>query len=183
MSPENVEREHQHDGIREYDNPLPNWWLAIFIGTIVFGYGYWMHFHVAGTGQGLIAEYQAAEAEAARRAAATRPLTDEVLLALAKDPQTTASGEKVFAQNCVACHGAQGEGKIGPNLTDEFWIHGGKPTDIFGTVNKGWVDKGMPAWGPSLGAERVRAVVAFVLTRRGLNLPGKEPQGDRFGVQ
>ncbi len=183
MTDTNIERKHDHDGIREYDNPLPNWWLAIFFGTIVFGYAYWMHYHVAGTGAGLIAEYQAAQAEAARRAAASKPLTDELLVALSKDPQTTGLGEKVFVQNCVQCHGAQGEGKIGPNLTDAYWIHGGRPTDIYKSVTGGWVEKGMPAWGPVLGAERARAVVSFVLTKRNLNLPGKEPQGERIAIE
>ena len=172
---------HDYDGIHEFDNPLPNWWLAIFFATVIFGYAYWTHYHVAGTGAGLLAEYNAEQAEAARLAAASKPLTDDLLAALAKDPQTTAAGEKVFAQTCASCHGDRAEGKIGPNLTDAFWLHGSKPTEIYQTVSGGVLEKGMPSWLPVLGAERVRQVVAFVITREGLNLPGKEPQGERIG--
>ena len=172
---------HDYDGIREYDNPLPNWWLAIFFLTVVFSYGYWMHYHVAKTGPGLVAEYDAEQAEAARKAAATKPMTDDLLVALAKDPVTTAAGEKLFQTHCASCHGEKAEGKIGPNLTDEYWLHGSKATDVFKSVSGGWIEKGMPAWQPTLGAERVRSLVAYVVTRKGLNLPGKEPQGDRAG--
>jgi cytochrome c oxidase cbb3-type subunit 3 len=177
-----IDTGHDFDGIREFDNPLPNWWLAIFFLTTVFGYGYWMHYHVAKTGQGVIAEYAAEQAEAARVAAGTKPLTDELLMALTKDPATTGAGEKLFKQYCAPCHGEQAEGKIGPNLTDDAWLHGNKPTEIFKTVSAGFVEKGMPSWQPTLGAERTRQVVSYVLTRRGLNLPGKEPQGDRIGA-
>jgi cytochrome c oxidase cbb3-type subunit 3 len=158
---------------------LPNWWLAIFFGTVIFGYAYWTHYHVARTGIGLIGEYQAEQAEAARIAAATKPVTDDILLALSKDPVTLAAGEKVFLQHCASCHGERAEGKIGPNLTDDYWLHGSKPTDLYKTVTGGVVEKGMPSWLPVLGAERVRQAVAFVLTRKGMNLPGKEPQGER----
>jgi len=179
-NPMDVDTGHDYDGIREYDNPLPRWWLITFWVCIAFGYAYWIHYQVARTGPSLVAEYLADQAESARRAAATKPITDDLLVSLSKDPQTTDSGAKVFAQNCAVCHGANGEGKIGPNLTDAFWIHGGKPTDIYKTISGGVLDKGMPAWLPVLGPERVRAAAAFVMTRQGLNLPGKEPQGERF---
>jgi cytochrome c oxidase cbb3-type subunit III len=176
-----VDTGHDYDGIREYDNPLPNWWLLIFYASVIFSYAYWMHYHVAGTGQGLVAELNAEQAESARKAAASKPLTDDLLVALAKDPITTDAGAKVFAQNCASCHGERGEGKIGPNLTDAYWLHGAKPTDLNRSVSGGWIDKGMPSWQPVLGAERIRQVVAYLMTRKGLNLPGKEPQGDRVG--
>jgi cytochrome c oxidase cbb3-type subunit 3 len=134
---------------------------------------------VAKTGPSLVAEYDAEQAEAARKLAATKPLTDDMLDKLAKDPQTLGEGEKVFAKHCASCHGDRGEGKIGPNLTDSYWLHGSKPTELYKSVSGGWVEKGMPAWQPVLGAERVRQVVAWVMTRRGMDLPGKEPQGER----
>ncbi len=174
-----VDTGHDYDGIHEYDNPLPRWWLIIFWVCIAFGYGYWIHFHVAGTGKSEIAELQEQQAEAVKRAANAKEVTDDVLTLLSKDPETTAAGAKLFATNCVVCHGANGEGKIGPNLTDAFWIHGNKPTDIYKTVSTGVLEKGMPAWLPVLGPDRVRTLVAFVITREGLNLPGKEPQGVR----
>ena len=183
ISPINEPRllEHECDGIREFDNPLPRWWLIIFYGTVLFGYAYWMHYQVARTGVGAVAELLAEQAEAARKDANSKPLTDEMLVTLSKDPATIAAGEKVFTTTCVACHGPQGEGKIGPNLTDAFWLHGGKPTDIHKSIAGGWVEKGMPSWKPVLGNERVLQVAAFILTQKGLNLPGKEPQGERVG--
>jgi len=177
-----VERGHAFDGIQEYDNPLPRWWLVIFYTTVLFGYGYWMHYQVARTGIGGVAAYEAEKAEATRRAAATKPITDELLIGLSKDPQTTAAGQKLFVQQCAPCHLENGSGKIGPNLTDEFWLHGNKPTEILKTISRGVVEKGMPAWEPTLGAERVRSLAAFVISHEGLNLPGKEPQGERLGI-
>lgn len=174
-----VDQGHDYDGIREYDNPLPKWWLAILVVTIVFGYAYWMHYHVAKSGPLQIAEYEAEQAEVAKKSAAIKPVTDELLLALTKDPQTLALGAQLFAQTCVPCHGTMAEGKIGPNLTDSYWLHGGKPTDILKTVAGGFIEKGMPAWQPTLGAERVRALAAFVVSKRNTNAPGgKEPQGE-----
>jgi cytochrome c oxidase cbb3-type subunit 3 len=169
---------HEYDGIREFDNPLPNWWLATFVITVVFGYAYWMHFHVARSGALQAAEYQAELAEAAKRDAQTKPVTDDLLVNLSHDPGTVDNGRGLFVTHCSACHLTGGEGKIGPNLTDAFWLHGGKPTDILKTVQGGVVEKGMPAWQPTLGSERVRALVAFVESRRNSNAPGgKEPQG------
>ncbi len=170
---------HDYDGIREFDNPLPLWWLVIFWVCILFGYGYWMHYEVAHTGLSLVGEYQASVAEQARKAALVKPITDEELIAMSKDPAVTSAGAALFAQNCAVCHGPNAEGKIGPNLTDAYWLHGGKPTQIYKTVTGGVIEKGMPTWLPILGADRVRTLVAFVLTRKGLNLPGKEPQGER----
>lgn len=177
-----VERGHTFDGIQEYDNPLPRWWLVIFYTTVIFGYGYWMHYHVARTGLSGAAAYEAEKAEALRKAAASKPMSDDLLLSMAKDPQTVSTGQKLFVQQCAACHTENGSGKIGPNLTDDYWLHGNKPTEILKTVSKGVVEKGMPAWEPTLGAERVRNIVAFVISNEGKNLPGKEPQGERLGI-
>ncbi|HTS79812.1 MAG TPA: cbb3-type cytochrome c oxidase N-terminal domain-containing protein [Myxococcaceae bacterium] len=177
-----VERGHAFDGIQEFDNPLPRWWLFIFYATVLFGYGYWVHYHVTRTGLSGAAAYEAEKAEATRRAAATKPITDELLLSLSRDPQTTGAGQRIFVQQCAQCHLENGSGKIGPNLTDEYWLHGNKPTEILGTISRGVVEKGMPAWEPTLGGERVRSLAAFVISREGTNLPGKEPQGERLGI-
>ena len=177
-----VERGHGFDGIQEYDNPLPRWWLFIFYATVLFGYGYWIHYHVARTGLSGVAAYEAEKSEALRKTAASKPITDEILLAMSKDPTTISSGEKLFIQQCAQCHEPNGSGKIGPNLTDEYWLHGNKPTEILNTISRGVVEKGMPAWAPTLGAERVRSLAAFVISHEGANLPGKEPQGERLGI-
>jgi cytochrome c oxidase cbb3-type subunit III len=107
-------------------------------------------------------------------------MTPATLAALAKDKGTVAQGKQVFALTCIACHRQDGGGVVGPNLTDEFWIHGAAPDKIYDTISKGVPDKGMPAWGPQLGSERVQAVTAYVISIRGTNVPGgKAPQGDR----
>jgi cytochrome c oxidase cbb3-type subunit 3 len=89
-----------------------------------------------------------------------------------------AAGKAVFGQYCVACHGPEAAGLIGPNLTDHAWIHGGTPTAILQTVTAGVAAKGMPSWGPVLGPDKVENVVAFVLTLRGKNVPGKPAEGE-----
>lgn len=175
---------HEVDGIQEYDNQLPNWWLYTLYGAIVFAVGYWFHYHVSGFGDLPRAEYQqemdkaaAAEAERIKKAGV---LTPEALAALAKDKGTLEQGKAVFAQTCVACHRADGGGLVGPNLTDDFWIHGGAPDKVLASITKGVPEKGMPAWGAQLGADRTRAVTAYVISLRGTNVPGgKAPQGER----
>jgi cytochrome c oxidase cbb3-type subunit 3 len=171
---------HVYDGIEEMDNHMPNWWLLILWSTILFGFGYWYYYHVSGKAQGSLEVYKAEAAEAARIAAANKPppTGDEVLLGLTADAALVEQGKTQFTQVCAACHGQKGEGLIGPNLTDKFWLHGGKPTAILKTVAEGVVAKGMPAWEQPLGAQRVRAITAYVLTLKNTDVPGKAPQGE-----
>lgn len=175
---------HVVDGIEEYDNKLPNWWLYTLYGTIAFAALYWFHYHVSGFGDLPRAEYQAemdrvAAIEAARIKAAGA-VTPEALAALAKDKGTVAQGKQVFTQTCAACHRQDGGGVVGPNLTDDYWLHGSAPDKIYNTIVNGVPDKGMPAWGAQLGIDRVQAVTAYVVTLRGTNVAGgKAPQGER----
>lgn len=172
------ELNHEYDGIREYDNPLPRWWLLTFFATIVFTFAYWGYYHVLEVGllpeQALTKQNQAtAEAQAA--AAAT--INNEQLIALSKDAQTVEAGKAVFAQTCVACHGDRGQGGIGPNLTDAYWIHGSSPMQIRHVISEGVIEKGMAAWKSMLGEKKINEVVAFILTLKNTNIPGKAPQG------
>lgn len=170
---------HVFDGIEEMDNRLPNWWLATLWGAIIFAFGYWFYYHPGHMGPSAQERYQGAMAEHQKLLESHKPKsTDDVLLALAKDPAAIAAGAEVFKTNCAACHGPEGQGLVGPNLTDKYWLHGGKPLQIQGTVSKGFVEKGMPAWEPVLGADRVQKVAAFVLSLKGKNVPGKAPQGE-----
>ncbi|HEX5754215.1 MAG TPA: cbb3-type cytochrome c oxidase N-terminal domain-containing protein [Archangium sp.] len=169
---------HVYDGIEEMDNHLPNWWLFLLWSTVLFGFGYWFYYQVSGVGPGSMAVYKAEAAEAARNAASNQPVSDETLLALMLDSQSVEQGKAQFTQQCAACHGQKGEGLIGPNLTDKFWLHGGTPMAIHKTVSEGVVAKGMPAWERTLGAERVRSIAAYVLTLKNTNVPGKAPQGE-----
>jgi cytochrome c oxidase cbb3-type subunit 3 len=175
---------HVYDGIEEQDNHLPNWWLYTLYGACVFALGYWIYYQAYGTGLSPLQAYQREKA-AARRAEAAQlmamgELDDAKLIAMSKNPAIVKQGAEIFATTCFACHLANGGGKIGPNLTDEYWLHGGKPTEILRTVRVGVPDKGMLAWGGQIGEQKVRAVTAYVLTIVDTNVAGgKEPQGEK----
>lgn len=169
---------HVYDDIEEEDNHLPNWWLATLFGAIVFAFGYWFVYEVTHAAPSPLVAFNLETAELAKKRAEAGPVTDEALLVLAKDDKTVAEGKQLFVSTCAPCHGAQGQGLVGPNLTDKFWLHGGKPVDIHKSITNGYPDKGMRPWGQVLGANRVRTVAAFVLSIRGQNLPGRPPQGD-----
>lgn len=174
---------HAYDGIREYDNPLPGWWRAIFWGSIVFAAGYWIWFHVAGLGQTPDQKYQAALAEyndkkEARTAADAANVNEDLIKRDASDGNVTAHGAEIFASKCASCHTADGRGLIGPNLTDMYQLHGTTRMDIFTTVRGGVLGTAMPAWGEQMAASDVVAVASFVVTLRGKNVEGgKAPQG------
>lgn len=177
-NPENKPIVHKYDDIEEEDNRLPNWWLGILFGTMVFGFGYWLVLHTARAMPDIRADY-VAEVDAIKKArAAANPMSDDAIAAAASDPTMVDEGQKVFASTCASCHAANGQGLVGPNLTDKFWLHGNKPSEIVKSVTDGFAEKGMPAWGPILGAEKVKRVAAYVISLKGKNLPGKEPQGD-----
>ncbi|MEI6740297.1 MAG: cbb3-type cytochrome c oxidase N-terminal domain-containing protein [Gemmatimonadaceae bacterium] len=172
--------EHEYDGIREYDNPMPRWWLLTFAGTIVFAVIYYFNVGPIGNGKGRIADYEASlAAAAAAHPAPTAPtMTPEQLLALAADHEAMEEGQKTFTTNCAACHRADGGGLIGPNLTDDAWIHGGTITDIYTTVTKGVLEKGMPSWEKVLKPQQLAEVVAYVTTLKGTHPANpKAPQG------
>lgn len=169
---------HVYDGIEEEDNRLPNWWLAILFSTMVFGFGYWFVFHTTRALPQPRDEYQAEVTALKKARLAANPTSEEALIALSKEPAAIEEGSKVYSSTCAACHGQKAEGLVGPNLTDRQWIHGGTPKAIFTSVAEGYVEKGMPPWGNTLGADKTRKVTAFLLSIRNTNLPGKAPQGE-----
>jgi cytochrome c oxidase cbb3-type subunit III len=174
--------DHAYDGIREYDNPLPGWWRAIFWATIVFSAGYWVWFHVVGWGKSPDAKYQVALGEYAdqkgtREKAELRNISEDTFSRSASDPKLLAHGQQIFATRCASCHAPEGQGLIGPNLTDRYQLHGTSRMDIFKTVRGGVPGTAMLAWGEQMPAADVVAVATFVVTLRGQNLTGKEPQG------
>lgn len=178
--------EHAYDGIQEYDNPLPGWWVWTFVVTIVFSALYLPYYHL-GEGQLVADEYAQdlalhQELEA-KRALESGEVSEEVLAALAADAGTVAKGAALFQTNCALCHGAGGEGKIGPNLTDGYWLHGGSRVDIHRVIEKGVPEKGMVPWGPQLGPDAVKQLAAYVAAELvGKDRPGPlGPQGDPVG--
>lgn len=175
--------DHEYDGIREYDNPLPRWWVLSFWASCVFAAGYFFHYHVSHNGVSVEGEYEA-EMQIARAAEAKRALAETVsegsLRKLASDGGSMAEAKALFGQRCAPCHGGEAQGLIGPNLTDPFWLHGsGSPMDVYSVVNDGVAAKGMPAWGKQLSASELRKVTAFVTTLRNTNVPGKVAEGAR----
>lgn len=170
---------HIYDDIEEHDNRLPNWWVGLLWATIVFSAGYWLYYEAFRIGPNQEAEYEAEIAQfKSKQPKKNGPLEDASLLALAKDEKVLEKGKADFATTCLACHGPEGGGLLGPNLTDGYWLHGGKPMQIRKTIAAGVLEKGMPAWEQSLGAERVNAITAFVISLKGKNVPGKPPQGE-----
>lgn len=177
--------DHEYDGIREYDNPVPAWWNWIFFGSFVFSVGYFFHYHI-GHGESLHQAYAAKEAEVLKvrekEALAAGKVTEDTLEKVLADASSVEAGHEKYQAFCAACHGKKGEGLIGPNLTDAFWIHGkGRLVDIREVVATGVAAKGMPAWEKQMSPEELMRVVAFVGSIRGKNEKGKAPQGTEIG--
>jgi cytochrome c oxidase cbb3-type subunit 3 len=173
--------EHEYDGIREYDNPLPRWWVWIFAGSFWFSVAYFFHYHVSGNGESVAEEYQADLTEAREReakASLAEPVSEEVIGKLMADTALMNDAKGLFGLRCAPCHGDRGQGMIGPNLTDSAWLHGsGKLAEIFAVIDQGVAAKGMPAWNKQLSPIEVRKLAAFVGAQRGTNVPGKAPEG------
>jgi len=174
---------HDYDGIQEYDNQLPKWWIGTFVLTVVFGFGYWLYFHVYSIGPGQVKEMAndlAVITQQSKSGPEVIKMDNQAVAVLQKDSAKMGSAKASFAANCAACHGAQGQGIIGPNLTDEYWIHGGSPDKIQATIANGVVEKGMLAWKGIIADEQIDGLVAYILSLQGSNPPNpKEPQGEK----
>ena len=174
--------EHSYDDIQEYDNPLPRWWLGIFWATIIFTPLYILFFHF---GPGLLAidRYDRAMMLATEKQMAAilamGEISENTLVGLMDDESMMNGGKKVFTAKCATCHGIFGEGGIGPNLTDGYWLHGGQLMDVYRTVREGVPAKGMLAWERQLRPAELLAVTAHVGSLLGSDPPNaKPPQGD-----
>ncbi|KXU37664.1 cytochrome C oxidase subunit III [Cephaloticoccus capnophilus] len=163
-------REHTFDGIEEYDKRLPNWWLATFYGAIAFWIGYWFYVEqaqIALSPEAAI-ELELSRIEAAKLAANSANLDDATLWQMSRNAVFVNAGRETFNSVCASCHlqSLKGvdEGGIGHNLVDDEWAHGGNPTDILAVINNGVLAKGMPAWGPVIGAKKTSEVIAYILS-------------------
>jgi cytochrome c oxidase cbb3-type subunit 3 len=174
--------DHDFDGITELDNSLPPWWLWLFYVTIVIAVGYMLYYHVFDIGKLQVAEYNEevmlAEAEIDRYMKLNAIVTLETVTQLTDDAALL-QGKNIFMQHCAACHNPDGGGLVGPNLTDEYWIHGGGIKNIFRTVRDGVPEKGMVPWGNQLSPNEMQQVASFVMSLKGTTpVGGKPPEGE-----
>lgn len=172
--------DHDYDGIRELDNPLPPWWLYLFYGTLIFGVVYMVQFHLF-DGQNQYQEFDTEMVLAQQEVDAYQSqLPEQQDLVASKDGNMLAQGKKIYDLYCKVCHRPDGGGGIGPNLTDNFWIMGGDINSVYATIeNGGRPGKGMVAWKNSLNASQIEQVSNYVMSLGGTNPPNpKAPEGE-----
>ena len=180
-----VMMDHEYDGIRELDNNLPPWWKYMFYATIVFAFVYLIRYHISGHGmlqtQEYLAEVSAAEEEKATQMANSEETISDESVSFLVDASSIEKGAAIYKGNCATCHGQLGEGGAGPNLTDEYWIHGGGIKNVFKTIKYGVPAKGMIAWQSQFSPSQIQKVASYILTLQGTKPPnGKAPQGELF---
>lgn len=189
-----IQFEHEYDGIRELDNVLPPWWLWMFYATIVFSFVYLIHYHITpikalekigfigpGVGQEELYKIEMEQAEKEKQAylAQMANKVNEENVTVLTDLIEITEGKNIYITNCATCHGKEGQGGAGPNLTDDYWLHGGGIKNIFKTIKYGVPQKGMIAWETQLSPKQIQQVASYILTLKGTNPPGaKEPQGE-----
>jgi cytochrome c oxidase cbb3-type subunit 3 len=178
--------EENYDGITELNNPTPAWFMGLFYATIVFAVVYLLSYHVFDLGKLQEEEYRTEMAKAKSDhetfLANAANAVDETTVTESHEADVIATGQNLFAANCAPCHGDKGQGVVGPNLTDDYWIHGGKINDIFKTIKYGVADKGMISWESKLTPKQIASVANFILSLKGTNPAGaKAPQGDKEG--
>jgi len=178
--------DHNYDGIRELDNELPPWWVYSFYLSIIWSVLY-LGYYFLGSGPSSIDEYNTEveiakiEVEAYNKKNASNVDENNIKLA---DATGVLEGKDIFKNNCAACHGNVGEGGVGPNLIDNYWIHGGSLNEVFKTVKYGWPAKGMKSWETDLSAVQIRNVVGYIHSLNGTNPPNpKSPQGDLLKIE
>ena len=177
-----LELDHDYDGIKELNNPIPVWFNVLFYSTIVFAICYLVIYHILGAAPLQAKEYSnemaAAQIQKEEFIKKTGNLIDENNVTQLTDAVKISEGKKIFTERCIVCHGANAQGIVGPNLTDEYWLHGGKVTDIFKTIKYGVPAKGMVSWENVIKPDKIQLLASYVLSLQGTNPPGaKEPQG------
>ena len=169
--------DHEADGIRELDNKLPRWWVWLFYFTIAFAVFYLLYYHLLGVGSLQAAEYgremdrgeklkNAALSAFEQKLASLQPLTD---------PAVLAKGQQTFKTLCAPCHREDGGGLVGPNLTDDYWIHGAQFSDNLKTIWNGVPEKGMVSWKGVLQPNDIHTVASYIYTLRGTKPPNPKP--------
>jgi cytochrome c oxidase cbb3-type subunit 3 len=176
---------HDYDGIRELDNRLPPWWLYGFYICIVFAGIYLWRFHVSHSAPSSLQELTMAmnkadiEKEAYLKKAANN--VNENTVTYLSDATALEAGKKLFVTACAACHAADGGGLVGPNLTDEYWLHGGGMSDIFKSIKYGWPEKGMKSWKDDYSPSQIAQLASYIHSIKGAKTAApKEPQGELY---
>lgn len=172
-----------YDGIEEYDNDLPTWWVNLFYLTIIFGIAYVAYVHFMGMPtdhERLASELAELDKKKIAANAGGTELSEEQLLQKVSDSTLVQKGHEVFIAKCAMCHGQKAEGLVGPNLTDEYWLHGNKLGQIKNVIEKGVLDKGMLAWKGVVSDDNIFELIAFINSVKNTNVPGKPPQGDKM---
>jgi cytochrome c oxidase cbb3-type subunit 3 len=173
---------HEYDGIKELDNRLPKWWLGLFYLTIIFSAIYVLRYHVLKTGDLQAQEYEKEMAEAAEKyKPAQSDVSDAFAVTLLTDAASLEAGKVIYDKHCLVCHLSKGEGLVGPNLTDEYWIHGGSIRDVYDIIVVGVPAKGMISWKDQLKPIEIQQVSSFILSLQGTNPPNaKAPEGELY---
>ena len=180
----NLLLEHDFDGIQELDNPTPKWFMVLFYGSIAFAVCYLLIYHVFNLAPLQYDEYKNEMAQAAieKQAYLSKAANkvDENTIKLTTDRTVLADGQSIFKERCAPCHGDHAQGVIGPNLTDDYWLHGGKIKQVFTTIKYGVAAKGMPTWENQLTPKQIADVANYVKSLHGSNPANpKAPQGDK----
>jgi cytochrome c oxidase cbb3-type subunit III len=169
--------DHEIDGIRELDNLLPRWWVWLFNLSIVFGFIYLGYYHVFKVGDLQAAEYakEAKVGEQLKSVAITKFESGIATLTPSTDPTALTEGRQVFTTYCAPCHRPDGGGLVGPNLCDDYWIHGSNYVDNVKTIIEGVPAKGMLTWRGVLKPDQIKAVSSYIYTLRGTHPPNPKP--------
>jgi len=176
-------KDHEFDGIQELNNPPPTWLMYLFYATVFFAGLYYVHYDIYGRGPSQEDEYQQEVASVMQTQANNMAAADPQAQSALTDEASLAAGKKIYKEKlCATCHGAAGEGNaIGPNLTDEFWIHGGAFKDVVSVIKNGVLAKGMTPYKDQLTPNQIDQVASYVLALQGTNPPNaKAAQGEKF---
>ncbi|MFT3845257.1 MAG: cbb3-type cytochrome c oxidase N-terminal domain-containing protein [Lacibacter sp.] len=181
----NIDLGHDYDGIRELDNKLPGWWLWGFYLTIIVGIIYFYRYEVSHKGLSSKEQYEVAvkDAEAKQKAFLEKAgnNVDENTVTVLTDAAAISAGKANFIKTCATCHGNEAQGNIGPNLTDDYWIHGGSIQDVFKSIKYGWPDKAMQSWKDQYSPLQIQQLASYIKSVRGSNPAGaKEKQGELY---
>lgn len=179
-----LDMSHDYDGIRELDNKIPSWWTWAFFTFVLFGVVYLYRMFISETLPDQFTELakanEIAEVQKAAYLKKGANNVDETNVVMLSDAEI-GEGAALYAKNCIACHGDKGQGGVGPNLTDEYWIHKGGIKDIFYSIKYGWQEKGMKPWKEDFSPSQIAQLASFVRKLKGTNPPApKEKQGELY---